>query len=120
MRVLVADDSDVMRKVLATYLADLGVTEVDQAVDGAEALVKGKKGPYDLILLDWNMPKFTGYDVLVRLRTSGIETPIAMVTTEVNRQAVLEAIRAGANNYIMKPFDKPTFLSRIRPMLKKP
>ena len=119
MKILVADDSDVMRKVIVTYLAELGLRDVDHATDGAEALTKGKAGAYDLILLDWNMPKFLGIDVLRRLRGDGVKTPIAMVTTEVNKQAVLEAIKAGAQSYIMKPFQRETFVSRIRQLIDK-
>lgn len=117
MKVLVADDSDVMRKLIINYLLELGVAEIDEAVDGAEALTKGKKGGHGLILLDWNMPKFTGYDVLIRLRGAGLATPIVMVTTEANRQSVLDAIRAGASSYLMKPFEKVAFQSRIRPLV---
>jgi two-component system chemotaxis response regulator CheY len=117
VKILIADDSDVMRKIIATYLAELGQRDVDHACDGAEALAKAKTGSYGLILLDWNMPKFTGIDVLRRLRGDGIQTPVAMVTTEVNKQAVLEAIKAGAQSYIMKPFQKDVFVSRIRQLL---
>lgn len=119
MRVLVADDSELMRKILTGYLTGMGISEVDAVADGAEALVRAKSGNYELILLDWNMPKMLGIDVLRRLRGSGMQTPVVIVTTEANRPNVLEAVKAGASNYIMKPLTKDSFVTRIQQTLQK-
>lgn len=119
MRVLVADDSELMRKILIGHLTGMGISEVDAVADGAEALVRAKAGNYELILLDWNMPKMLGIDVLRRLRGSGMQTPVVIVTTEANRPNVLEAVKAGASNYIMKPLTRDSFVTRIRQTLQK-
>lgn len=119
MRALVADDSEVMRKIMVKYLGSAGFSEVELACDGAEALVKSKASDFDLILLDWNMPKLLGIDVLRRLRGGGVHTPIVIVTTEANRGHIIEAIKSGVSNYIVKPFQKDTFLSRVRQTLDK-
>ena len=119
MKILIADDSDVMRKIMAKYLEGAWVAEVEHAHDGAEALELAMNKPFDLILLDWNMPKLLGIDILRRLRGAGLTTPIVIVTTEANRTAVIKAVRAGASNFIMKPFQKDTFLSRIQQTLDK-
>ncbi len=119
VKALVADDSEVMRKIMVNYLNALGFTEVELACDGAEALVKSKAGAFDMILLDWNMPKLLGIDVLRRLRGGGMQTPIVIVTTEANRAHILEAVKAGVSNYIIKPFQKDTFLTRVQQTLDK-
>lgn len=119
MNVLIADDSVVMRKIMAKYVESAWVATIDQANDGAEALDLAMAKPFDLILLDWNMPKLLGIDILRRLRGAGMTMPIVIVTTEANRSAVIKAVRAGANNFIMKPFQKETFLSRLQQTLDK-
>jgi two-component system chemotaxis response regulator CheY len=103
---LVVDDSRVIRKVARRILEDLAF-HVDEAADGLEALSACRKEMPDAILLDWNMPVMTGIDFLRQLRRErGGETPIVVFcTTENDIEHISEAIKAGANEYIMKPFD---------------
>lgn len=117
MKALIADDSAVMRKVLAGALQRVGIVEADQAADGAEALHAATAGQYDLIMMDWNMPKMLGIDVVKAIRSSGNKTPIIMVTTEAERSRLAEALQSGVNNYVIKPFDATTIIRKIRETL---
>jgi len=104
---LVVDDSRVIRKVARQILEDLKF-EIDEAVDGQEALNICRSKMPDAILLDWNMPVMNGIDFLRRLRKepSGDRPIVVFCTTENDIKHITEAIQAGANEYIMKPFDR--------------
>ena len=104
---LVVDDSKVIRKVARRILEELSFG-VEEAVDGKDALDQcGQKLP-DVILLDWNMPVMNGLEFLKELRgKSDIEQPaVIFCTTENDMAHIRTAIEAGANEYIMKPFDR--------------
>ena len=103
---LVVDDSRVIRKVARRILEDIGY-EIAEAADGVEALAWCRAAMPDAILLDWNMPVMTGIDFLRRLRAEpGGEVPVVVFCTVENDLAhIREALDAGANEYIMKPFD---------------
>ncbi|HRK35070.1 MAG TPA: response regulator, partial [Candidatus Hydrogenedentes bacterium] len=105
MRALVVDDSGVMRKILIGALGRANITEVDQAADGKEAVEAVLMNDYDLVLMDWNMPNMLGIDAVRAIRASGKTMPIIMVTTEAEKGRVIEALKAGANNYVIKPFE---------------
>ena len=117
MKVLVVDDSAVMRKVLIGALSRCDLGEVDQAGNGAEALEAVEKSDYGLILMDWNMPVMLGIDAVRALRERGKTMPIIMVTTEAEKSRVVEALKAGANNYIIKPFEPKTIIEKIQSVL---
>ena len=104
---LVVDDSSVIRKVARRILEELNF-KIVEAADGAEALDACKAEMPDAILLDWNMPVMNGFDFLVALRKSsgGDEPKVVFCTTENNLDHITQAIGAGANEYIMKPFDR--------------
>ena len=103
---LIVDDSKVVRKVARRILEDLHFA-IEEAPDGKLALEACKKRKPDVILLDWNMPVMNGIDFLRELRvTSGGEGPVVVFCTTENDMAhIQEAIGAGADEYIMKPFD---------------
>ena len=103
---LVVDDSRVIRKVARRILEDIGY-EIAEAADGMEALAWCRAAMPDAILLDWNMPVMNGIEFLRRLRAEpGGETPVVVFCTIENDLAhINEALDAGANEYIMKPFD---------------
>jgi len=103
---LIVDDSKVVRKVARRILEDLDFA-IDEAADGKLAIEACRKHMPDVILLDWNMPVMNGIDFLRALRTtSGGDAPIVVFcTTENDLTHIQEAIGAGANEYIMKPFD---------------
>ena len=119
MKVLVVDDSAVMRKVLIGALGQAGIKDVAQAADGVEAVAAVGKDTFDMVLMDWNMPNMLGIDALKEIRGGGNKTPVIMVTTEAEKSRVIEALKAGANNYIIKPFQADTITAKIEETLAK-
>ena len=119
MKALVVDDSAVMRKVLIGALTQAGITDVVQAADGKEAVEATEAEDIGLVLMDWNMPVMLGIDALKEIRANGKTMPILMVTTEAEKSRVIEALKAGANNYIIKPFQPPDIVGKIKDVLEK-
>jgi two-component system, chemotaxis family, chemotaxis protein CheY len=104
---LVVDDSSVIRKVARRILEGLEF-DIAEAENGEEAIEACRKNLPDAILLDWNMPKMDGYDFLRALRRlpGGDRPKVVFCTTENDVAHIARALHAGANEYIMKPFDK--------------
>lgn len=113
MKILVVDDSLVMRKLLTHHIKEAKLGDVDGAQNGLEALNLLNSNTYGLILLDWNMPEMNGFDTLVKIREMGITTPIVMVTTESEKSKVVEAMKAGVDNYVIKPFKKNVLITKL-------
>lgn len=114
MRALVVDDSMVMRKVLIGALSRVQISDIDQAVDGVEAVDFASKQKYDIILMDWNMPNKNGLEAVIEIRASENKTPIVMVTTEAEKANIVTALKAGANNYVVKPFEPNVIVDKIK------
>mgnify|MGYP000089839170 FL=1 len=112
-RVLVADDSSTMRKIILRSLAAVGVSSAVEAADGVEAIEAFKNGEFDLVLTDWNMPNKNGLDVIIGIRELNKEVPIIMVTTEAEKSQVLKAIQAGVSDYLVKPFTADTLREKL-------
>jgi len=115
MRVLVIDDSRAMRMILKTTLVQLG-HEVVEASNGQEGLEMVKKrGPFNIALVDWNMPLLNGYEFVrsVRSDAANAAMKLVMVTTEVEMAQVSKAMDAGANEYVMKPFTREILREKI-------
>lgn len=119
MKALVVDDSAVMRKVLTGALERAEINEVTHAKDGQEAVDACKADDFDVVLMDWNMPNMLGIDAVRAIRQDGKDMPIIMVTTEAERNRVIEALQAGANNYIIKPFEPDTMVEKIKTVLEQ-
>jgi len=121
-RVLIVDDSSVMRKIIERSLRQAGLElgEVVQAGNGAEALIAVQEGAFDLILSDINMPLMDGIEFLRQLRAidSAKSTPVVMVTTEGSESRVVEALTIGAKGYIRKPFTPEQIKERVSPLLE--
>ena len=113
MRVLVADDSSTMRKIILRSLQAVGVTDTTEAADGAEAVALFQPGKFDMVLTDWNMPGMTGLEVLQAIRSQDANIPIIMVTTEAEKTRVLQAIQAGVTDYLVKPFTPDTLREKL-------
>jgi two-component system chemotaxis response regulator CheY len=106
MHALIVDDSTTMRMILKAHLKKLGF-EVTEAVNGRDALDRLKAMvTADLVMVDWNMPEMDGLDFVRAVRTEAVyaSLPMMMVTTNTDRSHVQQALEAGANEYIMKPF----------------
>lgn len=112
---LVVDDSRVVRKVARKILEDLKF-DCAEAADGAEALARCREKMPDAILLDWNMPVMNGIDFLRALRRerNGEKPVVVFCTTENDMEHIAEAIRSGANEYVMKPFDGEIIESKFQ------
>lgn len=115
MRALVLDDSRAMRAILRRYLRELGFDVIEAPdADLASRLLEPEALP-ELALVDWNLPGRSGLEFVERLRTERRfdRLRIVMVTTEVERGQVLKALRAGADEYLMKPFTRETLESKL-------
>jgi len=121
-KILVVDDSSTMRRIISKSLIELGVNPdfITPAADGFEALEKLKAAvSFDLILTDWNMPNMDGLTLVHSLRKipESAKTPIVMITTEGNKKDVIEALKSGVNNYIVKPFTADSLKVKLLPVL---
>ena len=122
MELLVVDDSSTIRKVVKAA-ADVLELETIEAEDGIDALekIEAHYQELDLILLDWNMPGMNGFDVLVTVKGDKRfkHIPVMMVTTEGQKSSIVAAVRAGAGNYLVKPFTVDELESKIVECLGK-
>ncbi|MBX6423593.1 PleD family two-component system response regulator [Thermosulfurimonas sp. F29] len=121
MKALVVDDSKSIRQIERKYLEEMGFTVVE-AENGEQALERLKENPdVRLIILDWHMPVMNGYEFLktVRANPEWNDIKIMMVTTENQQKSVIDAIMAGANEYLMKPFDREMLETKIRFLLEE-
>lgn len=113
MRVLVAEDTGVLRMIIVRVLKSLGVQNVVEAVDGAEAWQEFQANSFDLVITDWHMPRINGMDLLKLLRARDKDVPILMVTVVDTREEVLRALNAGATDYLTKPFERVELEAKI-------
>jgi two-component system chemotaxis response regulator CheY len=112
-RVLVADDSSTMRKIILRSLQAVGVKDVAEAADGSEAIALFEPGKFDLVLTDWNMPGMNGLELLKAIREQDKAIPVIMVTTEAEKSRILEAIQAGVTDYLVKPFQQDALREKL-------
>ncbi len=112
-RVLVADDSSTMRKIIIRSLQAVGVPEAVEAADGNEAVNLFQPGKFDMVLTDWNMPGKSGLEVIQSIRGQDPNVPIIMITTEAEKSRVLQAIQAGVSDYLVKPFTADTLREKL-------
>jgi two-component system chemotaxis response regulator CheY len=107
-RILVVDDMMTMRKLVSKCLKEIGFTNISEAADGSIAWqdIMTTDNPYGLIVSDWNMPNCSGLDLLKRVRVSEKHKhlPFVLVTAESEQHQILEALKAGVSNYVIKPF----------------
>lgn len=121
MKVLLVDDSRTMRNIQKKVLSAMPAIEFAEAGDGAEALtvVAATAGGFDLMLVDWNMPVMDGITFVKKMRETDKKTLMIMATTEAEKTRVLDAIRAGVNNYVVKPFTPEALLEKVTQTLAK-
>ena len=120
MKILSVDDSPMIRKVIRSAVEMMG-HELVEAGNGLEALgiLENHYKKISLVLCDWNMPNLDGLSLLVKMKEDERYKiiPVTMVTTEVDKMRVTEAIRAGAINYLMKPFSQEALSTKIKESL---
>jgi len=119
MKILLVDDSRTIRNIEKNVLIQLGYTSVAEAGDGVEALSQCSRDMPDLMLVDWNMPNMDGLAFVKKIRESNTQVPIIMVTTEAEKARVVEAIKAGVNNYVVKPFTADVLAEKIKQTLER-
>ena len=120
MRVLLVDDSPIIRCMQRRCLSSLESAEFAEAGDGVEALaVLATQPPFDLVLIDWNMPNMDGLTLVGKIRESDKRLPLIMCTAVAERKLVIEAMHAGVNNYVVKPFSPAGLLDKVRQTLEK-
>jgi two-component system chemotaxis response regulator CheY len=126
VRILVVDDMPKMRQIISSQIKSLGFTDVVTASDGKEALdllnkQHEEKTPIELIFSDWNMPIMPGIELLRAIRQSETlkHLPFIMVTAEGQRDQVMEAIKFGVSNYIVKPFPPVQLELKIKAVWEK-
>jgi two-component system, chemotaxis family, chemotaxis protein CheY len=115
MDVLVVDDAATMRRIIKGLLHELGFKNMREAVDGSTAIEELKRKKADLVVSDWNMPVMTGLDMLKAIRSDEAlkSVPVLMVTAEAKKENILEAVKAGVNNYVVKPFNAKTLEEKL-------
>jgi two-component system, chemotaxis family, chemotaxis protein CheY len=113
LKVLLADDSGTMRKIIIRSLEAVGITDTTEAKDGEECLAKFAQHSFDFVITDWNMPGKSGLEVAKGIRAAGSKVPIFMVTTESERARVLEAVQAGVTDYLVKPFTQEALREKL-------
>ena len=119
LRVLVVDDEAKLTELLRLEL-DVEGYDVDIANDGASGLIRSRTEPLpDLIILDWNLPDFSGIDICQRIRAGGVTTPILMLTGHDDITDRVKALDAGVDDYLIKPFSIDELMARLRAMRRR-
>ena len=118
---MVVDDSSTMRRIIKNTLNRLGYKDLLEAADGAEAweLMKAHKDEIGVLITDWNMPNMNGLELVKKVRSQAEfeDIPIIMVTTEGGKAEVITALKAGVNNYIVKPFTPQVLKEKLEAVL---
>jgi len=122
MKILVVDDSSTMRRIIKNTLARLGYKDIIEGADGVEAWDALQNNPdTEVVITDWNMPNMNGLELVKKIRAEKKykDMPIIMVTTEGGKKEVITALKAGVNNYIVKPFTPQVLKEKLQVVLGK-
>lgn len=116
MKILVIEDSNSLRYVVVKILKEYGYKDFNAVESAEEGLMLLERDKYNLILLDWNLPKMSGFDFLklVRSKSEYNSVSIVMVTTMHERRHIVEALKNGLQGYILKPVDKKILLAKLK------
>lgn len=121
MKILIVDDSTTMIRIITNVLNRLSLTDYETALNGEEAFEKWTFAtfdkPFDIVVTDWNMPVMTGLELVKKIRIRDKDIPIVMVTTEGGKKEVIRALKAGVNNYIVKPFTAAVLKEKLSKVL---
>ncbi len=115
IKILIVDDYKTMLRIIRNVLRQIGLLNVEEANDGAEAFAMLKQGDYGLVISDWNMQPITGLDLLQQVRADDklSRLPFIMVTAESKVENIIAAKQAGVSNYVVKPFSAETLRNKI-------
>lgn len=114
--ILIVDDFPTMRKIVKSVLKQLGYSNITEAEDGAMALdILRRNNSIEFVVSDWNMPNMTGIELLKAVRADPKlkHLPYLMVTAEADKDNIVEAVKSGVSNYIVKPFNAATMKEKI-------
>jgi two-component system OmpR family response regulator len=117
-RILVVDDEDGLRDLLSDAVKVAGY-ESDSVSDGLEAITWLRRNSADLVILDINLPRLTGFEVLEQMRQQGITTPVILLTARAEKTDITHGLRVGADDYLTKPFSLEELILRIRAILRR-
>lgn len=120
-KILVVDDFLTMRRIVRNLLKQLGYENITEAENGEHAYVKLKGGGFGFVISDWNMPVLDGLGLIKKVRSDPEikDLPFLMVTAEAEKEKVIEAIRAGVSNYVVKPFTAEVLKEKIEKIFAK-
>ncbi|ABI57845.1 response regulator transcription factor [Alkalilimnicola ehrlichii MLHE-1] len=118
MRLLVVEDEPALRRQLADALGRAGYV-VDQAADGREGLHMARDYPLDLAIIDLGLPRFSGLELIRALRADGRTLPVLVLTARGHWQDRVTGLEAGADDYLVKPFEMPELLARVQALLRR-
>ena len=115
-QILIVDDFSTMRRIVRATLRELGYERVEEAENGRQGLDKLVQGAFALVIADWNMPEMNGLELVKAMRADDDlrDIPVLMVTAEAIRKSVIEAVRAGVNGYIVKPFTTQVLEGKLK------
>ena len=117
MKILIIEDDKILSRTVEQCLK--GRYEIDAAYDGGEGLLYAKQEIYDLIILDIMMPVMDGYEVLMRLRSEKIYTPVLILTAKDSINDKVRGFRSGADDYLVKPFNREELLARVEALIRR-
>ena len=120
MKILIVDDSITIRRIIINALKTIGQTDVVEASNGKDALVKLSSNPVEFVITDWNMPEMNGLDFTKAVRADAAiaDLQILMITTRGTENDVIEALQARVNSYIVKPFTPQELKDKIEEVVK--
>ena len=122
-KILIVDDMSSMRKMITNMCKDIGFTDIIGAEDGGKAweILNSSTSPIGLVISDWNMPICTGIELLKKIRSDSrfAKTPFMMLTAEAEGKQVSEAVAAGVDAYVVKPFAQSALTEKIEAVYKK-
>jgi len=115
LKILIVDDLQSMRSTVRSILKQIGFTHISEAGDGLQALSQLKKSKHDLLITDWNMPNMDGISLIRMIRGDADlkDLLVLMVTAEADKEHVVQAIKVGISDYIVKPFTADTLQAKI-------
>lgn len=121
IKFLIVDDMSTMRRIVRSILKEIGFDNVEEAEDGVDGLNKLRSGKFDFVISDWNMPNMDGLEMLKAIRADDTlkSLPVMLVTAEAKKENIIEAAKAGASGYVVKPFTAAVLEEKMNKIFEK-